>query len=128
MLPREAGVGWYCASMQGGEQAGDGFNPAEAFQVERDEGAERFGRSCLGGINKLDALAVAGLAVEARETLDKRLTFETWAARHTPLMQTRLRAMLLQAPEAARAFLDPRVAGVTTFRLREGLFIARRGA
>ena len=41
-------------------------------------------------------------------------------------MQTRLRAMLLQAPEMARAFLDPRVEGVTTFRLREGVFVARR--
>ena len=67
--------------MEGGEQAGNGFNPAEAFQVERDEGAERFGRSCLGGINKLDALAVAkiecqkgfAVGVNACRGVDRRL-------------------------------------------------------
>ncbi len=99
-------------------EAGEYVN---AFEKLRDPSHIR----CLSEEEWLDALAVAGLVVAARETLDKRLTFETWAARHTPLMQTRLRAMLLQAPEAARAFLDPRVAGLTTFRLREGLFIAR---
>ena len=100
-------------------EAGEYVN---AFEKLRDPSHVR----CLSEEEWLDALAAAGLAVAARETLDKRLTFETWAARHTPLMQTRLRAMLLQAPEAARAFLDPRPEGVTTFRLREGLFIARR--
>ena len=94
-----------------------------AFEKLRDPSHVR----CLSEEEWLDALAAAGLVVVARETLDKRLTFETWAARHTPVMQTRLRAMLLQAPEAARAFLDPRSEGLTTFRLREGLFIARRG-
>ncbi|MBP8947861.1 MAG: methyltransferase domain-containing protein [Candidatus Promineofilum sp.] len=93
-----------------------------AFEKLRDPSHVR----CLSFEEWGDALAAAGLVVEAAETLDKRLTFETWAARHTPEMQTRLRAMLLQAPEAARAFLDPRVEGVTTFRLREGLFVARR--
>ena len=93
-----------------------------AFEKLRDPSHVR----CLSFEEWGDALAAAGLVVEAAETLDKRLTFETWAARHTPDMQTRLRAMLLQAPEAARAFLDPRVEGVTTFRLREGLFVARR--
>jgi hypothetical protein len=35
--------------------------------------------------------------------------------------------MLLQAPEAAAAFLDPRVEGdLTSFRLQEGLFVARQ--
>lgn len=92
-----------------------------AFEKLRDPSHVR----CLSEEEWLDALAAAGLVVVARETLDKRLTFETWAARHTPVMQTRLRAMLLQAPEAARAFLDPRPEGLTTFRLREGLFIAR---
>ncbi len=101
-------------------EAGEYVN---AFEKLRDPSHVR----CLSEEEWLDVLAAAGLVVEARETLDKRLTFETWTARHTPLMQTRLRAMLLQAPEAAQAFLDPRVAGVTTFRLREGLFIARRG-
>ena len=100
-------------------QAGDYVN---AFEKLRDPSHVR----CLSFEAWVDALVAAGLVVSAAETLDKRLTFETWAARHTPEMQTRLRAMLLQAPEAARAFLDPRVEGVTTFRLREGVFVARR--
>lgn len=75
----------------------------------------------------LDALAAAGLYVEAIETLDKRLTFETWAARHTPEMRTRLRVLLMRAPAVAAEFLDPQTdTGVTTFRLREGLFVARK--
>jgi hypothetical protein len=93
-----------------------------AFEKLRDPSHVR----CLSFDEWGDALADAGLMVVAAETIDKRLTFETWAARHTPEMQTRLRAMLLQAPEAARAFLDPRVEGLTTFRLREGVFVARR--
>jgi hypothetical protein len=68
--------------------------------------------------------------VEAHETLDMRLTFETWAARSvwlTPEMLTRLRVMLLRAPSEAAEFLDPQThTGLTTFRLREGLFVARR--
>lgn len=93
-----------------------------AFEKLRDPSHGR----CLSFEEWLDALAAAGLVVEVQETLDKRLTFETWAARHDALMQTRLRAMLFQAPAAARDFLDPRQDGLTSFRLREGLFIARR--
>ncbi len=100
-------------------QAGDYVN---AFEKLRDPSHVR----CLSLEEWLDALTAAGLSLEAQETLDKRLTFETWAARHTPEMQLRLRAMLLQAPAEARDFLDPRVDGQTTFRLREGLFVARR--
>jgi SAM-dependent methyltransferase len=100
-------------------EAGDYVN---AFEKLRDPSHVR----CLSFEAWMDALAAVGLVVGAAETIDKRLTFETWAARHTPAMQTRLRAMLLQAPEMARAFLDPRVEGVTTFRLREGVFVARR--
>jgi ubiquinone/menaquinone biosynthesis C-methylase UbiE len=75
----------------------------------------------------LDTFAAAELIVEAQETIDKRLTFETWAARHTQEMQLRLKAMLLKAPAAATEFLDPQThTGLTTFRLREGLFIARK--
>lgn len=47
------------------------------------------------------------------------MTFETWAARHTPEMQTRLRVLLLRAPAVAAEFLDVRTdTGLTTFRLR----------
>lgn len=94
-----------------------------AFEKLRDPSHVR----CLSYEEWLDALSAAGLIVEAQETLDKRLTFETWAARHTPEMQTRLRVMLLRAPAAAAEFLDPQThTGLTTFRLREGLFVARR--
>jgi ubiquinone/menaquinone biosynthesis C-methylase UbiE len=94
-----------------------------AFEKLRDPSHVR----CLSYEEWLDAMAAAGLAVEVQETLDKRLTFETWAARHTPEMQTRLRVLLLRAPAAAAEFLDPRTdTGLTTFRLREGLFVARK--
>lgn len=99
-------------------EAGDYVN---IFEKLRDPSHQR----CLSLEEWLDILAGAGFRLESHETLDKRLTFETWAARHTPQMQLRLRAMLLKAPEAALAFLDPDTStGLTTFRLREGLFIA----
>lgn len=95
-----------------------------AFEKLRDPSHVR----CLSYEEWLDTLVAAGLTIETAETLDKRLTFETWAARHTPEMQTRLRVLLLRAPEAAAAFLDPQThTGLTTFRLREGLFVARKG-
>jgi SAM-dependent methyltransferase len=94
-----------------------------AFEKLRDPSHGR----CLSYEEWGDALTAAGLALEAAETLDKRLTFETWATRHTPEMQTRLRVMLLRAPAAAAEFLDPQTeTGLTTFRLREGLFVARK--
>ncbi|CUS04127.2 conserved protein of unknown function [Candidatus Promineifilum breve] len=101
-------------------EAGDYVN---AFEKLRDPSHVR----CLSHEEWLDALVAAGLTVEAQETQDKRLTFETWAARHTPEMQTRLRVLLTQAPAAAAEFLDPQSgSGLTTFRLREGLFVARK--
>lgn len=94
-----------------------------AFEKLRDPSHGR----CLSYEEWLDALAKAGLSIEVQETLDKRLTFETWAARHTPEMQTRLRVLLLRAPIEAAEFLDPQThTGLTTFRLREGLFVARK--
>jgi SAM-dependent methyltransferase len=94
-----------------------------AFERLRDPSHVR----CLSFEEWIEALATAGLALEAGETLDKRLTFETWAARHAPETRTRLRVMLLRAPAAAAEFLDPQTdTGLTTFRLREGLFVARR--
>jgi ubiquinone/menaquinone biosynthesis C-methylase UbiE len=94
-----------------------------AFEKLRDPSHVR----CLSYEEWLDALTAEGLTVEVQETLDKRLTFETWAARHTPEMQTRLRVLLLRAPAAVAEFLDPRLnTGLTTFRLREGLFVARK--
>ncbi len=82
---------------------------------------------CLSHDEWLDALVAAGLTVEAQETLDKRMTFETWAARHTPEMQTRLRVLLMRAPAAAAEFLDVRTdTGLITFRLQEGVYLARK--
>lgn len=101
-------------------QAGDYVN---AFEKLRDPSHAR----CLSFEEWLDALAAAGLTVTTQETLDKRLTFETWAARHTPEMQTRLRVLLTRAPQAAAEFLNVQTTtGLTTFRLREGLFICRK--
>lgn len=103
-------------------QAGDYIN---AFEKLRDPSHTR----CLSYEGWCDAFAGRRLGMEASETVDKRLTFETWAARHTPDMRLRLRAMLLQAPAVAHEFLDPQSStGVTTFRLREGLFIGRKAS
>lgn len=94
-----------------------------AYERLRDPSHNR----CLSYDEWLAVLDSCGLTLLYTETLDKRLTFETWAARHTAEMRLRLKAMLLQAPAAARDFLDPREeVGLTTFRLREGLFVARR--
>jgi len=74
-----------------------------------------------------DALAAAGLAVEHEEEIDKTMEFDSWAGRHDATMRALLRAMLAQATPAVKAVLDPQdVDGAATFRLREGLFIARR--
>lgn len=101
-------------------QAGEYIN---AFEKLRDPSHVR----CLSFEEWLDALGAARLTVTAQETLDKRLTFETWAARHTPEMRTRLRVMLLRAPAVAAEFLDPKTdTGLATFRLREGLFVCRK--
>lgn len=80
LLPCQSGVGRYGAAMEGCEQAGDRFQPVEAFQAERDEGAETFG-GCRGGMNQRYALAVSeienqvGLAADgdADGGVDRRL-------------------------------------------------------
>lgn len=99
-------------------QAGDYIN---AFEKLRDPSHVR----CLSAEAWVDQLAAAGFVLDMRETIDKRLVFESWAARHSPNMQIRLKAMLLKAPAIPLEFLDPQTeSGLTTFRLREGLFIA----
>ena len=75
-----------------------------------------------------DALRAHGFAVAHEEELSKTMAFSAWAGRHDPNMQAFLRAMLAEATPAVRAFLAPeQEAGGWTFRLREGLFIARTG-
>jgi hypothetical protein len=52
------------------------------------------------------------------------MEFASWAQRHDANMQRFLRAMLVQATDEVREFLHPAADG-STFRLSEGLFIAR---
>jgi len=76
-----------------------------------------------------EALTAAGFAIAHEEELDKTMEFVPWAARHDATMQAFLRAMLAHADPDVRASLDPQGGGdALTFRLREGLFIARKGA
>lgn len=74
-----------------------------------------------------EAIAAAGLAVTHEEQLPKTMEFASWAGRHDANMQAFLRAMLREATPAVRAVLAPEEKdGAWTFRLSEGLFIARR--
>jgi ubiquinone/menaquinone biosynthesis C-methylase UbiE len=71
-----------------------------------------------------EAIAAAGLKVTHEEELYKSMEFASWAQRHDANMQRFLRAMLVQATDEVREFLHPAADG-STFRLSEGLFIAR---
>ncbi len=74
-----------------------------------------------------DALTAQGFALDHVEELDKIMDFAPWAARHDKAMQAFLRAMLEHADADVRASLDPQGSGeALTFRLREGLFVARK--
>jgi ubiquinone/menaquinone biosynthesis C-methylase UbiE len=76
-----------------------------------------------------EALTAAGFAIAHEEELDKTMEFVPWAARHDATMQAFLRAMLAHADPDVRASIDPQGSGdALTFRLREGLFIARKSA
>ena len=74
-----------------------------------------------------DVLAAKGLSIAHEEELDKTMEFVPWAARHDATMQAFLRAMLAHMDPDVRASLDPQGSGdKLTFRLREGLFVARK--
>jgi len=74
-----------------------------------------------------DALRESKLAVAHEEQIYKTMEFNPWAARHDATMQALLRSMLTQVTPAVNAVLEPKVVGDDmTFRLCEGLFIARR--
>jgi SAM-dependent methyltransferase len=76
-------------------------------------------------------LFASGLTVMHREVFDKTLDFDGWAARMdvTGADLIRLRALLLQAPEAARAWLKPtRLGGRVLFTLQEAVIIGRKEA
>lgn len=73
------------------------------------------------------ALAKAGLKIAHEEKIYKQMEFKSWAARHDANMQNFLRAMLAQMTPETKAVLEPKGAGPDlTFRLCEGLFIAKR--
>ena len=73
------------------------------------------------------AITQAGFAIGHEEELSKTMEFATWAGRHDANMQDYLRAMLREATPDVRATLAPEERdGAWTFRLTEGLFIARR--
>jgi ubiquinone/menaquinone biosynthesis C-methylase UbiE len=73
------------------------------------------------------ALTKAGFTVGHEEQLYKQMEFKSWAARHDANMQAFLRAMLAQLTPEVKAVLEPKGAGPElTFRLCEGLFIAKR--
>jgi len=73
------------------------------------------------------AFAKAGFTITHEEQIDKAMEFASWAGRHDANMQAFLRSMLKQATPDVSAVLAPRDEnGVVTFRLEEGLFIAKR--
>src|SRR5512146_2709251 len=74
-----------------------------------------------------DALKKARLAIEHEEQIYKKMEFKSWASRHDATMQALLRSMLAEVTPAVKAALEPQGAGADlTFRLCEGLFIAKR--
>jgi ubiquinone/menaquinone biosynthesis C-methylase UbiE len=74
-----------------------------------------------------DALKSHHFAIEHEEQIYKSMEFKSWAGRHDATMQALLRSMLAQVTPDVKAFLTPQNAdGDATFRLCEGLFIAKR--
>ena len=68
-----------------------------------------------------------GFSIGHEEQLYKQMEFKSWAGRHDANMQAFLRAMLAQLTPEVKATLEPKGAGAElTFRLCEGLFIAKR--
>jgi ubiquinone/menaquinone biosynthesis C-methylase UbiE len=72
------------------------------------------------------ALAKAGFVITHEEQISKTMEFSSWAARHDATMQRLLTSMLKQAAPDVKAVLAPEEkAGQFTFRLSEGVFIAK---
>ncbi len=69
----------------------------------------------------------AGFAIGHEEQLYKQMEFNSWAARHDANMQAFLRSMLsLATPEVKEVLAPAGADSDVTFRLSEGLFIAKR--
>jgi ubiquinone/menaquinone biosynthesis C-methylase UbiE len=74
-----------------------------------------------------DALIAAGLPPTHEEQIYKTMEFKSWAQRYDETMKRLLRSMLTQVTPDVKATLEPKGSGDEfTFRLREGLFIAKR--
>jgi ubiquinone/menaquinone biosynthesis C-methylase UbiE len=74
-----------------------------------------------------DALKAAALAIGHEEQIYKQMEFKSWAQRYDDTMKALLRAMLTQVTSQVKEVLDPQGGdGDFTFRLCEGLFIARK--
>lgn len=73
-----------------------------------------------------DAIAEAGFTLRHDEELHKTMEFDSWAGRHDATMRSLLHSMLTEATPAVREFLAPaNLDPAPTFRLTEGLFVAR---
>ena len=71
----------------------------------------------------------AGLAVQRSESFKKDRDLDAWADRSGcgEATKEKLRALLREAPEGPRAFLNPRIDGTRfTFSLEEAIIIARK--
>jgi ubiquinone/menaquinone biosynthesis C-methylase UbiE len=74
-----------------------------------------------------DALKAAKLGASHEEQIYKTMEFKSWAARYDDTMKGLLRGMLREVTPAVKEALLPQDgAGDFTFRLCEGLFIARK--
>jgi ubiquinone/menaquinone biosynthesis C-methylase UbiE len=73
------------------------------------------------------ALKNAQLAIGHEEQIYKTMEFKSWAQRYDDTMKALLRAMLTQVTAEVKATLEPQDGdGDLTFRLCEGLFIAKK--
>jgi SAM-dependent methyltransferase len=94
-----------------------------AFEKLRDPSHNR----CLSLDEWVEAFRAAGFTLTHQEVAYKPMDFDDWVARMQVSAENRLRlrAMLLQAPEAVASFLTPQFSGDRiTFRLAEAILIA----
>lgn len=73
------------------------------------------------------AISAAGFKLRHEEQLYKTMEFKSWAQRYDALMRRLIYAMLTETTAAVKEAIDPKGEGDDfTFRLCEGLFIARK--
>lgn len=96
-----------------------------AFEKLRDPSHYR----CLSLQEWEDILRTTGFELKHQETASKQIDFDDWSARMrvTADNHLRLRAMLLQAPEAVAEFLSPQAIGnKISFQLTEAILIGEK--